>query len=109
MALGARVAAPERPVVALCGDGGFLLNVSELATAVQEKIDIVIVVFNDATYTAVKNDQYQHFNRRYIATDLLAPTTLPWRVPSGLMACTQTARMLCEMPSAQPYTVPARR
>ncbi len=73
MALGARVAAPECPVVALCGDGGFLLNVGELATAVQEKIDIVIVVFNDATYTAVKNDQYQHFNRRYIATDLLAP------------------------------------
>jgi thiamine pyrophosphate-dependent acetolactate synthase large subunit-like protein len=73
MALGAKVAAPERPVIALCGDGGFLLNVGELATAVQEKIDVITIIFNDATYTAVKVEQLQHFNRRYIATDLLAP------------------------------------
>jgi thiamine pyrophosphate-dependent acetolactate synthase large subunit-like protein len=73
MALGAKVAAPHRPVVALCGDGGFLLNLGELATAVQEKIDVVAIVFNDATYTAVKLEQHQDFNRRYIATDLLAP------------------------------------
>jgi len=73
MALGARAATPDRPVVALCGDGGFSLNVGELATAVQEKLDLIVVVFNDATYTAVKNDQYLHYNRRYIATDLVAP------------------------------------
>jgi thiamine pyrophosphate-dependent acetolactate synthase large subunit-like protein len=73
MALGAKAAAPDRPVVVLCGDGGFLLNVGELATAVQEKLDLVVVVFNDATYTAVKNDQYLHYDRRYIATDLVAP------------------------------------
>jgi thiamine pyrophosphate-dependent acetolactate synthase large subunit-like protein len=73
MALGAKVAAPGRPVVALCGDGGFLLNMGELATAVQEKIDIVVVVFNDAAYTAVKMEQEGRYNQRYIATDLLAP------------------------------------
>ncbi|MFL5693724.1 MAG: thiamine pyrophosphate-binding protein [Ktedonobacteraceae bacterium] len=72
-ALGAKVAAPERPVVALCGDGGFLLNVGELATAVQEKIDIVIVLFNDSTYTAVKNGQSARYGGRYISTDLVAP------------------------------------
>jgi len=72
-ALGAKVGAPERPVVALCGDGGILLNVGELASAVQEKIDIVVIVFNDATYTAVKSGQSTHFNRHYIATDLVAP------------------------------------
>ncbi|MFL5628132.1 MAG: thiamine pyrophosphate-binding protein [Ktedonobacteraceae bacterium] len=72
-AIGARVAAPERPVVALCGDGGFLLNVGELATAVQEKIDIVIVLFNDSTYTAVKNSQSTRYGGRYISTDLVAP------------------------------------
>ncbi len=49
LALGAKVAAPERPVVALCGDDGFLLNTGELATAVQEQIPVVIVIFNDAT------------------------------------------------------------
>ncbi len=73
MALGAKAAAPVRPVVALCGDGGFLLNVGELATAVQEKIDVVTIIFNDATYTAVKVEQLQHYNRRYIATDLRTP------------------------------------
>lgn len=73
LALGAQVAAPGRAVVALCGDGGFLLNAGELATAVQEKLPVVIVIFNDGTYTAVKGDQQRRFGGRYIATDLLAP------------------------------------
>jgi len=73
IALGAKAAAPVRPVVVLCGDGGFLLNVGELATAVQEKLDTIIVIFNDAAYTAVKNRQQERFDGRYIATDLLAP------------------------------------
>lgn len=73
LALGAKVAAPERPVVALCGDGGFLLNTGELATAAQERIPVVIVLFNDSAYTAVKSSQRRRFNERYIATDLLAP------------------------------------
>lgn len=73
LALGAQLAAPDQPVVALCGDGGFLLNVGELATAVQERLPVVAVIFNDATYTAVKSDQQHRFGGRYIATDLQAP------------------------------------
>jgi acetolactate synthase-1/2/3 large subunit len=73
LAIGAKVAAPDRPVVALCGDGGFLLNAGELATLAQEQLDVVVVIFNDATYTAVKAQQQRRYNRRYIATDLLAP------------------------------------
>ena len=73
LALGAKVAAPERPVVALCGDGGFLLNTGELATAVQEQIPAVVVIFNDATFTAVKSEQKRHFHGRYIATDVRPP------------------------------------
>jgi thiamine pyrophosphate-dependent acetolactate synthase large subunit-like protein len=73
LALGAQIAAPGRPVVALCGDGGVLLNVGELATAVQEQLPVVTVIFNDATYTAVKSDQHRRFGSRYIATDLIAP------------------------------------
>ncbi|HEU5380926.1 MAG TPA: thiamine pyrophosphate-binding protein, partial [Ktedonobacteraceae bacterium] len=69
LALGAQIAAPGRAVVALCGDGGFLLNTGELATAVQEKLPVVIVIFNDGTYTAVKGDQQRRFGGRYIATD----------------------------------------
>ncbi|MBX5450404.1 thiamine pyrophosphate-binding protein [Thermogemmatispora sp.] len=73
LALGAQLAAPGRPVVALCGDGGFLLNVGELATAAQERIPVVTIVFNDACYTAVKNDQSQRFPGRSIATTLEPP------------------------------------
>jgi thiamine pyrophosphate-dependent acetolactate synthase large subunit-like protein len=73
LAIGAKIAAPQRPVVALCGDGGFLLNVGELATAAQEQVPVMIVIFNDSTYTAVKGDQKWRFQGRYIATDLQAP------------------------------------
>ncbi len=73
LALGAKAAAPNRPVVALCGDGGFLLNPGELATAVQEELGVVVVLCNDATYTAVKNAQHNRYESRYIATDLRAP------------------------------------
>ena len=46
-ALGARLAHPDRPVVAFTGDGGFLMAVAELQTAQQEKLPIIVVVFDD--------------------------------------------------------------
>lgn len=73
LALGAQVAHPGCPVIVLCGDGGFLLNSSELATASQEKLPVIIVLFNDATFTRVKSDQQRNYDSHYIATDLLAP------------------------------------
>ena len=86
LALGAKAAAPNKPVVALCGDGGFLLNAGELATAVQEGLDVVIVLFNDAAYTAVKAQQQRRYQRRYIATDLLAPDYVALARAFGLRA-----------------------
>lgn len=71
--LGARLGAPQRPVIVLAGDGGVVLNISELATAVQEGIDVTVVVFNDAAYTAVKNEQRDRYNGRYISTDVRPP------------------------------------
>jgi acetolactate synthase-1/2/3 large subunit len=73
LGLGAKVGAPDKAVVALCGDGGFLLNTGELATAVQENIPVVVVLFNDAQYTAVKDEQRRAFGERYIATELRSP------------------------------------
>ena len=55
-ALGAKVACPKRAVVAICGDGGFLYNSQELATAVLHKINVVAVVFNDGAYGNVARD-----------------------------------------------------
>jgi acetolactate synthase-1/2/3 large subunit len=60
-ALGAKVARPDRPVLVLCGDGGFLYNAQELATAVQYRIHVVVVVFNDASYGNVARDLDESF------------------------------------------------
>ena len=46
-ALGAKLAAPERPVLAVCGDGGFAMSIHALMTAVQAEIPITVVVFNN--------------------------------------------------------------
>ena len=56
VALGAKVARPGSPVVAVIGDGGFLYNAQELATAVQHKTNVVAVVFNDNAYGNVSRD-----------------------------------------------------
>jgi acetolactate synthase-1/2/3 large subunit len=56
VALGAKVARPDRPVVSVSGDGGFMYNAQELATAVQHKINVVAVVFNDNAYGNVARD-----------------------------------------------------
>src|SRR5262245_293958 len=56
VALGAKVACPTRPVIAVIGDGGFMYNVQELATAVQQKINVSAVVFNDNAYGNVARD-----------------------------------------------------
>ena len=60
-ALGAKLARPDRPVLALCGDGGFLYNAQEMATAVQYGIHVAIVVFNDDSYGNVARDLDESF------------------------------------------------
>lgn len=55
-ALGAKVACPHRPVVSLSGDGGFLYNAQELATAARDGINVVAVVFNDGAFGNVARD-----------------------------------------------------
>jgi len=55
-ALGAKVARPERTVVCITGDGGFMYNSQELSTAAREKINAVIVLFNDNAYGNVSRD-----------------------------------------------------
>lgn len=72
-ALGASVAHPDRKVVAICGDGGFMFTVQELATAVHHKIPVVIVVFDNGAYGNVKTIQANQFGGRHIAVDLTNP------------------------------------
>lgn len=73
LALGAKVAQPNRAVVALSGDGGFLYNAQELATAVQYGINAVVIVFNDNAYGNVLRAQMENFDGRVIGTQLHNP------------------------------------
>ncbi|GIX47452.1 MAG: acetolactate synthase I/II/III large subunit [Candidatus Tectimicrobiota bacterium] len=74
LALGAKVAAPQRPVVALAGDGGFMYALPELATAVQYGIDVVVVVFVDNALGASKHDQLTRYGGRVVGTELHNPS-----------------------------------
>jgi acetolactate synthase-1/2/3 large subunit len=72
-ALGAKVAFPSRPVVAICGDGGFMFNVQELATAAQYGINLIILVFNNNAYANVLRDQTMGFGGRVTGALLKNP------------------------------------
>ena len=72
-ALGAKVAAPDKPVVCVTGDGGFLYAVGELATAVQYGINLVTIVFNDQAFGSTKSDQQRNYQGRIVETDLKNP------------------------------------
>jgi thiamine pyrophosphate-dependent acetolactate synthase large subunit-like protein len=72
MAIGAKVAFPDRQVVTLCGDGALMFTLPELATAVQERANIIIIVCNDAGYGAMRVHQRRRFGR-FIASDLVTP------------------------------------
>ena len=71
--LGVKVAKPDTPVVSISGDGGFLFTAMEMATAAQNGIGVVAVVFSDGAYGNVKRIQQQAFNNRTIASDLHNP------------------------------------
>jgi acetolactate synthase I/II/III large subunit len=73
MAIGAQVAAPSKTVVVLCGDGGLLVNIGELAVARQENAPIVVVLFDDHGYGVLRNIQNAHFEGRNIGVDLQSP------------------------------------
>ncbi len=53
-AIGAKLTYPEKKVVAVCGDGGFLMNVQELETACRLGLNVVIVIFDDGGYDLIK-------------------------------------------------------
>src|ERR1700755_387346 len=72
-ALGAKVANPDKPVVAITGDGGFMFGVQELSTAVQYNIGVVTLVFNNNSYGNVRRDQRTRFDGRVVASDLVNP------------------------------------
>ncbi len=72
-ALGAQHACPDVPVVAICGDGGFMFTAAEMATAMRHRIPLVTIVFNDGAYGNVRRIQQERFGNRLIGSDLTNP------------------------------------
>ena len=71
--LGVKVARPNAPVLSINGDGGFMFNVQEMATAVRHGINLVAVVFNDGAFGNVQRIQKLRYGNRTIASDLTNP------------------------------------
>ena len=71
--LGVKAAFPDRAVVSISGDGGFLFGVQELATAVQHGLGVVAVVFDNASFGNVLNDQRRLFDGRALGSELRNP------------------------------------
>ena len=90
-ALGAKVANPDKPVVAITGDGGFMFGVQELATAVQFNIGVVTLVFNNNAYGNVRRDQIQRFDGRVVASDLVNPDFVKLAESFGVAATRVTS------------------
>lgn len=72
-AIAAKLRFPGREVVALAGDGCFLMYPQELATAVQQKANVVIVIVNNGKYGTIRMHQERRFPGRVLATDLVNP------------------------------------
>ena len=72
-ALGAQDARRDVPVVAICGDGGFMFTATEMATAMRHRIPLVTVVFNDSAYGNVRRIQKERYGNHLIGSDLLNP------------------------------------
>lgn len=69
-AIGAQIGCPEKRVFCIAGDGGFQMNIQELATAIYNKIPIVVLIMNNGYLGMVRQWQELFFGKRYSATSL---------------------------------------
>jgi acetolactate synthase-1/2/3 large subunit len=86
-ALGVKIANPDKAVISVAGDGGFMFNVQELATAAQHNIGVVIVLFNNNAYGNVRRDQEERYHGHLIASDLVNPDFMRLAESFGVPGC----------------------
>ena len=72
-AIGAKLAKPDSPVVAICGDGAFLFTGTELATAIQYNLSLPIIIPNNNAYGMIKMQQRDRYDERFMSVDLINP------------------------------------
>lgn len=85
-ALGAQVGRPDRKVLAICGDGGFMYTIQELATAKLHNIPVVAVVFTDNAFGNVKRIQKNVLGGKVIGSELLNPDFVALAASFGVSA-----------------------
>jgi acetolactate synthase-1/2/3 large subunit len=97
-AIAAKLAAPEREVVCFAGDGDFLMTGNDMATAVQYRANVVVVVVDNGSYGTIRMHQERHFPGRVIATDLRNPDFAAYAAAFG--AWSTTVRRTADFPAA---------
>ena len=91
-AIGAKIACPEAEVWVVVGDGGFQMTCSELATVVQEHLDINIAIINNGFLGMVRQWQEFFYDKRYAATPISGPNFATLADAFGIAATTVTKR-----------------
>jgi acetolactate synthase-1/2/3 large subunit len=72
-AVAAKLLHPERTVVCVCGDGDFLMTGQEMATVMQYRVGVIVLIANNGMYGTIRTHQERHYPGRVIATDLVNP------------------------------------
>ena len=72
-ALGAQLAEPNTPVVAIIGDGAWGMSLHEVSTAVEQNIPVIACVFNNKSWAAEKKNQVDYYDNRFVGSDIDAP------------------------------------
>jgi acetolactate synthase-1/2/3 large subunit len=91
-AIGAKIACPDAEVWVVVGDGGFQMTMPELATLVQEKLDINIAIINNGYLGMVRQWQEFFYDKRYAATPITGPNFAKLADAFGIAATTVTRR-----------------
>ncbi|RPJ07430.1 MAG: biosynthetic-type acetolactate synthase large subunit [Spirochaetaceae bacterium] len=88
-AIGAALANPERTVIAICGDGSFLMNIQELATLRELGLDVKIFLFNNGHLGLVRQQQELFYSKNYIASRFdMTPDFTAIAAGFGISSCT---------------------
>jgi acetolactate synthase-1/2/3 large subunit len=106
MAVGAALAAPSPKTVALLGDGGAMVNLSEWLTAVEEKAEVVFVLMNDRGYGVIRNIQDAQYGGRRSYSDVRTPDfamlAASFGLPYAKVAAVDTFGQVFDRALAQP-------
>ena len=95
VALGAKLAAPDQPAIAVTGDGGFLFTGQELATAVQLGLNVPVVIINDNAYGAIKEDLLRDYGQEY-EVNLVNPDFVKYAEAFGAVGLRATPETLSD-------------